>query len=151
MNDHRTSIESRIEALKKSLTIKNQKRLRLDILLRVARRLDALSLGCEACFGHRPSIGGLVDTIKDIETWQIPGWKGYYRALDDIIKHLKTAHHLVEEGEHLTMWAGMGLAIGAGIGVAFGQVAIGAGLGVVFGVAIGGMLDAVAHKQGRVI
>ena len=151
MNDYSPSIESRIEVLKPNLTPKDQKRLRLNTLLRVARRLDTLSLGCEACVGHRSAIEGLVNSINNVETWQLPEWKAYYRSLGDIIKHLKTAHHLVEEGENLTMWMGMGVAIGAGIGAAFGQVAIGAGLGVALGVAVGGMLDAIAHKQGRVI
>ena len=110
-----------------------------------------MSLGCETCFGHYPTIDRLVGSIKDVDKWQLPEWKAYYRSLDYIIKHLKTAHHLVEEREHLTMWTGVGVALGAGIGVAFGQLAIGAGLGVVFGVAVGSMLDAMAHKQGRVI
>jgi hypothetical protein len=151
MNDHYSDIESRIEALKPDLSLKDQKRLRLTMVLRVARRLDSLSLGCETCVGHGTAINRLVDSIKGVGEWQIPEWKAYYRSLDGIIKHLKTAHHLVEEGENLTMWTGMGVAIGAGVGAAFGQIVIGAGVGVAIGMAIGGMIDAIAHKQGRVI
>ncbi len=150
-NNHKTSIESRIAALNAEITLKDQKRLRLNMVVRVGGRLDSLSIGCETCIGHHPAMDRLVDSIKDVNTWGLPEWKAYYRSLDDIIKHLKTAHQLVEEGEHLTMWTGIGVAIGAGIGAALGQVALGAGLGVVFGVAVGGMLDALAHKQGRVI
>jgi hypothetical protein len=151
INNQPASIESRIEAIKPNLSLKDQKRLRLELLLRVARRLDSFSVSCETCPGHRTAIDRLVDSLKDVDKWQIPEWKAYYRSFDGIVKHLKTAHHLVEEGEHLSMWIGIGVAIGAGLGAAFNQVAIGAGVGVALGVAIGGMLDAVAHKQGRVI
>ncbi|APV43753.1 hypothetical protein Dform_00395 [Dehalogenimonas formicexedens] len=146
-----SSIESRIEALKPDITLKNQKRLRLDMVLRVARRLDPLSMGCEACVGHLPVIDRLVDGIKDVEQWQIPEWKAYYRQLDGIIKHLKTAHHLAEEGEHLALWTAIGLVLGTGIGSVFGSAVLGLVLGIAFGVAVGGMLDAIAHKQRRVI
>lgn len=150
-NSQLSTIESCIGALKPDITIKDQKRLRLDLVMRIARRLDSMALGCEACVGHMPAIGCLVDTLKNVEKWQLADWKAYYHSLNDIIKHLKTAHHLVEEGEHLTMWIGIGVALGAGLGAAFNQVAIGAGVGVALGVAIGSMLDAIAHKQGRVI
>jgi hypothetical protein len=145
------SIESRIEAVKPNLTLKDQKRLRLDMVLRVARRLDTLSVGCETCPGHRTAISGLVDSLDKVDGWSLADWKAYYRSLDGMIKHLKTAHKMVEEGDNMAMMTGVGMAIGAGIGAAFGQVAIGAGIGVALGAATGAMLDAVAHKQGRVI
>jgi hypothetical protein len=151
MNDHYSDIESRVEALKPDISLKDQKRLRLAMVLRVARRLDSLSLGCETCVGRGTSIDRLVDSIKGVGEWQIPEWKAYYNNLDDIIKHLKTAHHLVEEGEHMALWAILGIAAGVVLGFVFGEVVLGAGLGIVFGVAVGGMLDAIAHKQGRVI
>ena len=88
-NNNPTSIESRIEALKQEITLKDQKRLRLNVLVRVSRRLDTMSLGCETCFGHYPTIDRLVGSIKDVNTWQLPEWKAYYRSLDDIIKHLR--------------------------------------------------------------
>jgi hypothetical protein len=150
-NNQLSAIESHIEALKPNLTLKDQKRLRLDLVIRIARRLDSLALGCEACVGQLPVIGRLVDSIKNGDQWQLHEWKAYYRTLDGLVKHLKSAHHLVEEGEHLLMWTGIGVAIGVGIGAAFGQVALGAGLGGALGVAIGSMLDAIAHRQGRVI
>jgi hypothetical protein len=146
-----SSIESRIEAAKPGLTLKDQKRLRLPLVVRVARHLEALSVGCETCPGHHIAISGLVDSLDKVDDWTLADWKAYYRSVDSIIKHLKTAHKMVEEGDNVAMWIGVGVAIGAGIGVAFGQVAIGAGIGVAFGVAIGGMLDAVAHKQDRII
>ena len=146
-----SSIESRIEAVKPGLTLKDQKRLRLPLVVKIARHLEALSIGCETCPGHRTAISGLVDSLDKVDDWTLADWKAYYRSLDGIIKHLKTAHKMVEEGDNVAMWIGVGVAIGAGIGVAFGQIAIGAGIGVAFGVAAGGMMDAVAHKQGRVI
>jgi len=150
-NGPSSSVESRIEALKPDITPKDQKRLRLGMVVRVADRLDSLSLGCESCIGHLTAIEHLIDGIKDVESWQLPEWKTYYRQLDGMIKHLKTAHHLAEEGEHLAMWTSIGVATGAALGAVFGTVVFGLVLGVAFGVAVGGMLDAIAHKQGRVI
>jgi hypothetical protein len=146
-----STIESRIEAVKPNLTLKDQKRLRLPLVVKVARHLEALSLGCETCPGHRTAISGLVDSLDKVDGWTLADWKAYYRFLDGMIKHLKTAHKMVEEGDNVAMWIGVGVAIGAGIGVTFGQVAIGVGIGVALGAAVGAMMDAVAHKQGRVI
>jgi hypothetical protein len=151
LNNHASMIESRIAILKPDVSLKNQKRLRLNIVIRVARRLDSSSLGCESCVGHLPAIDQLIDSLKDVDKWQIPEWKAYYRQLDGIIKHLKTAHHMAEEGENLTMWTGIGLALGVGVGTALGNVVLGLVIGLAVGVAVGGMLDAIAHKQGRVI
>ena len=151
LNDHSSEIESRIDALKPDITLKDQKRLRLNMVMRVARRLDSSSLGCEPCVGHFPVMEKLVDSISDLDKWQLSEWKAYYRQLDAVIKHLKTAHHLAEEGEHLARWTAIGLATGAGVGAAFGNVVLGVILGLAVGVAAGGMLDAIAHKQGRVI
>jgi len=151
MNDRSSTIESRIEALKPEITIKDQKRLRLGTVVRVARRLDSSAFGCESCVSHIPAIGRLVDSIQDVDTWQLSDWKVYYRQLDSIIKHLKDAHHLAEEGQHLTLWTGIGAVIGVVLGAAFDNLVLGIILGLAFGVAVGGMLDAIAHKQGRVI
>ncbi|PPD59124.1 hypothetical protein [Dehalogenimonas etheniformans] len=146
-----SSIESLVDALKPDISLKNQKRLRLNMVLRVARRLDSSSLGCESCVGHLPAIDRLINGIKDVDQWQLPEWKAYYRQLDGIIRHLKTAHHLTEEGEHLALWIAIGLLMGTAIGSAFDVSILGVILGVAFGVAVGGLLDAIAHKQGRVI
>ena len=151
LHNYSSGIESRVEALKPDISLKNQKRLRLNMVLRVARRLDSSSLGCESCVGHLPAMNKLVESISELDKWQLPEWKAYYQRLDAVIKHLKTAHHLAEEGEHLAMWTAIGLAIGAGVGTAFGSVVLGVIFGLAVGVAVGGMLDAIAHKQGRVI
>lgn len=131
--------------------MKDQKRLRLDMVLRIARRLDDLSVGCETCPGHRTAIDRLVASLDNFEKWQVEDWKVYYRSFDGIIKHLKTAHHLAEEGEHLALWMAIGAGVGVALGAAFDSIGLGLALGVASGVALGAILDGVAHKQGRVI
>jgi len=145
------SIESRIEALRPNLSLKDQKRLRLDMVVRVARRLDSLSIGCGACPGHRTAIEGLVTSLDNLDRWQLADWKAYYHSLDDIIRHLKKAHNLAEEGDQMGVWMAVGSGIGVALGAAFNNIGIGLALGVVGGLALGALLDAVAHKQGRVI
>ena len=121
------------------------------MVLRVARRLDSLSVGCGACLGHRTNIDRLLGSLDTFDKWQLADWKAYYRSLDAIIKHLKQAHHLAEEGEHMGLWLVIGTGVGTALGVAFDGIALGVALGISGGIAFGAMLDAVAHKQGRVI
>lgn len=40
----------------------------------------------------------------------------------------------------ITMGLGVGVALGAGLGVVFGNIALGAGLGIAFGAALGGLM-----------
>ncbi len=145
------SIESRIEVLRPNLSMKDQKRLRLEMVLRVARRLDELSAGCDTCPGHRIAIDRLVASLDTVDNWTLAEWKAYYRSLDGIIKHLKQAHQLTEESEHMALWMAVGVGVGTALGAAFGNIALGVALGVGGGVALGAMLDAIAHKQGKVI
>ena len=145
------TIESRIEALKPNLSLNNQKRLRLGVVLRVARRLDALAVSCDTCPGHRTAIDRLVSSLDTVDTWTLAEWKAYYRSLDGIINHLKKAHGLAEESDHMALWMAVGIGIGTALGAALGNIALGVALGVGGGVALGAMMDAVAHKQGRVI
>jgi hypothetical protein len=145
------TVESRIAALRPNLTLKDQKRLRLDTLLRLVRRLDALSAGCDSCPGHRLAIDRLVGGLDKVDSWSLSDWKAYYHSLDDIIRHLKTAHRLSEENEKMGMWLPIGAGVGVAFGVTFNSIPLGLVLGVGGGLAFGAMLDAVAHKQGRVI
>ena len=154
MADNRTqpsTIESRIEALRPGLSLKNQKRLRLEMVLRVARRLDALSVGCETCPGHRTAIDSLVASLDNLDNWSLDDWKTYYHSLDGIIKHLKGTHRLAEEGDQMGVWMAIGAGVGTALGVALDSIVLGVALGVSGGLAFGALLDAAAHKQGRVI
>jgi hypothetical protein len=145
------TIESRTEALRPGLSLKYRKRLRLDMVVRVARRLDTLSLGCGACPGRLTSLDRMLDSLDNFNNWQLADWKAYYRSLDGVIKHLKGAHRLAEEGEHMGLWLVIGAGVGTALGAAFDGIALGVALGISGGIALGAMLDAVAHKQGRVI
>jgi len=151
MSEQPATIESRIQALRPNLSLKDQKRLRLDMVIRVARRLDSLSIGCEACPGHRGAINRLIESLDSFDKWALDDWKTYYRSLDTIIRHLKQAHRLAEEGDQMGLWLAVGAGVGTALGVAFDRVSLGIALGVAGGLALGALLDAVAHKQGRVI
>lgn len=43
----------------------------------------------------------------------------------------------MQSKNYMLMWVGLGLAIGAGLGVVFDNIPIGVGLGLVFGAGIG--------------
>lgn len=146
------SIEAFVETLRLDLSLKNQKRLRLDMVQRIACRLNSLSPGCEKCLGHRTAIDSLVENLESYETWQLSDWKSYYRSLDAIIKHLKGVHHLVEEGDQMGWGAAIGVAIGVVVGAAINNIGLCVGVGIALGAGVFGMMyDAIAHKQDRVI
>ncbi|MEN8614256.1 hypothetical protein ABFB09_03085 [Dehalogenimonas sp. THU2] len=152
-NAPNAALEAKIQSLRDGLSPKEQKRLRLDMVLQVIRRLEALSADCDFCAGHPQITDQLTEALNsfDREKWRIDDWKTYYRLIDNTVKHLKEAHQLVEEGENMGMWIALGTGIGVALGAAFDNVGAGIVIGIAIGTAFGASLDAVAHKQGKVI
>ena len=137
---------------KDSLNQKDVKKYKLDLLLRVAGRVDDLSSMCGQCQLFRQEITTLTQELGNLV--QLPskeGRKSYLKMIDTIIKHLKKEHKLVTEG----YYKNIGMAVGGGIGAVLGAVldnaGIGAPSGIAIGLAIGSYLDKKAQKEGRVI
>ena len=131
---------------------KDAKKYKLDLLLRVAKRVDSFSSQCGQCQMSQQDITQLTQDLGYIaQTANKETRKGYFKKINTIIKHLQKQHKLVTEGHYI----GIGLAIGAGIGVvlgaALGNPGIGPALGMALGLAIGSYLDKKAKKEGRVI
>ena len=132
---------------------KNSKKYKLDLLLRLAKRIDDFSAICGECQAFKEEISRLVGELGNLV--QLPDSKeqrkSYNKAINGIVGHLKKEHKLVSEGYYL----GIGMAIGAGVGVALGVVlgnpGVGPALGGGIGLAIGSYLDKKAKKEGRVI
>ena len=149
-------IASEISQYQISLGSKGIKSYKLDVLLRVARRIDDFSQTCDECRTYQKEIDELVQELGILV--QMPDkqqQKKYSRKIYDITEHLKKAHNLVAKGHYLGIGIGAGMAIGAGIGAALGAVldspGIGTGVGVALGAAVGAYLDRKAREEGRVI
>jgi len=154
-SDWYNRIVKEINLHKDSLSKNDAKKYKLDLLLRVAGRVDDFFSLCGKCQLSQPEITRLVGELGYLIQMpkQAPGEarKSYHKTLNNIIKHLKKEHKLVTEG----YYKGIGMAIGAGIsaaiGAALGNPGIGTGIGIGIGLAVGSYLDKKAQKEGRVI
>ena len=149
-------IARKIGGHKDSLSQKESKKYKLDLLLRIAQRVADFSAECGECQLLQPEITRLTEDLGILvqlpkEQQNKEQRKNYFRTINSIIKHLQKQHKLVTEGYYI----GIGTAIGSGIGVAIGagsdNVGIGMPIGIGIGVAIGAYLDKKAKKEGRVI
>jgi len=131
---------------------KDYKKYKLDLLLRIAGRVDGFSDICGECQAFRQEITQLVQELGNL--MQMPDKtrkKQYSKTIDNIVKHLQKEHKLVKKGYYSGMWIGIGLAIGGGIGTALGNPGIGPGIGLALGVAVGSYLEKRARDEDRII
>lgn len=146
-------IAKEISLYNNTLNKKDYKKYKLDLLLRVARRVEDFSATCAECQTFKQDITGLLQEIGYVVGMAMSREKrkSYFKRINIIIKHLQKQHKLVSEGYYI----GIGTAIGTGIGVAIGaatdNVGVGTPIGMAIGLAIGSYLDRKAKKEGRVI
>ena len=144
-------IAKEINLHKDILSQKDQKKYKLDLLLRVAKKVDSFSSSCGQCQVFQPDITQLTQDLGYLAQWPKEKRKSYFKTISNIVKHLQKQHKLVTEGHYI----GIGMAIGVGIGTAIGAVldnpGAGTGIGTAIGLAIGAYLDKKAKKEGRVI
>ena len=130
---------------------KAAKKYKLDLLLRVAGRVNSFLSRCGECQIFQQDITQLTQDLGYIVQASKEKRKGYFKTLNNIIKHLQKQHKLVNEGHYI----GIGMAIGAGIGTALGAIfenpGVGTVIGTAIGLAIGAYLDKKAKKEGRII
>ena len=148
-------IVKEISLHKDSLSKKDAKKYKLDLLLRVAKRVDDFSSYCGECQLFQPEItkltqdlGYLVQVSKQTSKQER---KSYLKTINTIIKHLQKQHKLATEGQKMGMWIGIGVGIGTAIGAALDNPGIGTAIGVAIGVAIGRYMDTKAKEEGKVI
>ncbi len=140
---------------KDSLSRKDAKKYKLDLLLRVAGRVDDFFSLCGKCQLSQPEITRLVGELGCLIQMpkQAPreARKSYHKTLNNIIKHLKKEHKLVTKGYYRGIGMTVGPIIAVAIGAALENPGIGFGVGITIGLAIGSYLDKKAQKEGRVI
>lgn len=151
-NDWYDGIAKQIDELKSTIPEKDYKKFKLNLLLCVAQRVAEFSPGCGQCMLYQQDVTTVTRDLPNlIQINDKQGRKSYHKTLNGIVGHLQKQHRLVTEG----YYAGMGLAIGSGLGVAIGaamkNVGSGIPIGVGFGLVIGAALDAKAKKEGRIL
>ena len=151
-SDWYNKIVREISPYKDSLSKKDYKKYKLDLLLRVAKRVDGFSYTCGECQVFQQEITRLTQDLGNLI--QIPDKekrKSYLKAINNIIKHLRKQHKLVTAGYYLGICMSIGTGVGIAIGAALGNPGIGPAIGIALGVAVGSYLDRKAKKEGRVI
>jgi len=145
------NVVKEINLHKDSLSKRERRRYKLDLLLRIAKRVDDFSTMCGECQMFQPEITRLTKDLGDVVNISRETRRSYFKTIGNIIKHLRKHHKLVTAGQYM----GMGIAFGVGIGIAIGAAldnpSIGPGIGIGIGVAIGSYMDNKAKKEGKVI
>jgi thiol-disulfide isomerase/thioredoxin len=147
---NRTATE--INLYKDTSDKKVSKKYKLDLLLRVANRVDEFASYCGECQMFQQEVTALAQDLGNLI--QLPGKerrRSHIKKIDNIVKHLKKEHKLITEGYYRGMGMIMGPAIGTGIGAASDNTGMGIAIGVAIGIVIGNYLDKKAEKEGRVI
>jgi len=150
-SDWYNKIVREISPYKDSLSKKDYKKYKLDLLLRVAKRVDDFSSICGRCQLFQPEITRLTGDLQNISLMSKENRKSYFKAINNIIKHLRKQHKLVTAGYYLGICMSIGTGVGVAIGAALGNPGIGPAIGIALGVAVGSYLDRKAKKEGRVI
>ncbi len=144
-------IVKEINLHKDTLGQKDAKKYKLDLLLRMAKRVDSFSSACGQCQMSQPDIATLTQDLGYLAQWSKERRKSYFKTIDTIIKHLRKQHKLITEGYYIGIGLVIGIGIGAALGAVLGNPGIGPAIGTALGLAIGSYLDKKAKKEGRVI
>ena len=145
-------ITGEIALHRQNLSKREAKKYKLDLLLRVARRVADFSPECGHCQLFQPEITTLTQDLGNLI--QMPdkaGRKRYRKKITHMVKHLQSEHKLITQGHHVGLWISIGTAIGVAIGAGMGNVGGGIPIGLAIGTAVGIALDAKAKKEDRVI
>jgi len=144
-------IVAEINLLKDTLTKRDYKKYKLDLLLRIAQRVDSFSAICGECQLFQPEITRLTEELRNLSLMSKENRKSYFKTIGTVTKHLQKEHKLVTAGYYLGIGMMIGTGVGAALGAILGSPGIGPAIGIALGVAVGSYLDKKAKKEGRVI
>ena len=130
---------------------KEAKKYKLDLLLRLVKRIDGFSSYCGECQTFQQDITRLTEELGNVSLMSKDEQKSYSRTINSMVKHLQKQHKLVNKGQNLGIWMAIGAGIGAALGAALGNPGTGPAIGIGIGLAIGSYLDKKAKEEGRVI
>jgi len=142
----------------------DQRRYRLPLLLRLARRVAAFSTECEVCQSLQSQITSLSANLADLPRMPRQSLKNYLYIIKSIARHLKRTHGLVEERQYVKRYVSIGFTFGSSL-VVLSLILLNLGVTllalnvallalitrVIFGYTVGYFLDRRARKQGRVL
>lgn len=151
-DDWYDGVVKKIGELGSTLSERDYKKYKLDLLLCVAQRIGEFSNECPQCQAFRQDITALAqDAGNVVQIADRESRKAYFKAINSIIGHLQRQHKLVTEGYYIGICMAVGSGLGMALGAAMDNVGSGIPIGVGIGVAVGVALDAKAKKEGRIL
>ncbi|MFC2159252.1 hypothetical protein ACFLQS_00845 [Actinomycetota bacterium] len=145
------NITKEINRQKEHFSPRDYKVYKLDLLIRISKRLNDFLPDCIDCQNIKREMEIIVGSLDNLVHSSREEQKNYFNAIDNMVKHLKEKHNLISEGQNLALWLPLGIGIGLPLGIPMGNIALGIPIGLAIGVAIGVSLDAKARKEGKVI
>jgi hypothetical protein len=150
-NNWYNDIVKEIDKHKGRFIRRDYKKYKLDLLLRVAKRVASFSVDCSECQNFQIELKKLAESLGNLIQSSKEERKSYFRTIDNVIKHLQKSHELIVEEQNLEIWIAIGVTIGIALGSSLGNIGAGIAIGAGIGVAIGAPLDDKAKKDGKVI
>lgn len=145
------AIGQKIEEIKVQIDGKRAKALELDLLIRIASRLQ--SFDCAECTSHLANLEEYVRYLhENVNAMDDQEVKKHQKKMGEIKTHLQKKHGLVEEGYYLSIYMSLGMSIGLVFGLTiFDNLALGLPIGMAIGVAVGSGMDADNKKKGKTL
>ncbi len=146
------------------ISISDQKRYRLPLLLRLAVEVATFSPECEICRSLQAQIAQLGADLARRPPMNRQSLRDYLEVIESITRHLKRWHGLVEERYYVKRYVLIGFTFGISL-VLLGLILLSCGITllalnitltalitrVMFSYTIGYFLDRRARKRGRVL
>ena len=163
-DDWTRKVASEISKAEEHISPSDQRRYRLPLLLRLARRVAAFSPECEVCQSLQGQITDLSLDLADLPRMTRRSFGDYLDIVKSITRHLKRTHGLIEERQYVKRYVLIGLTFGLSlillclILLNFGVTLLALNIAVlalitrvIFGYTVGYLLDRRARKRGRVL
>jgi uncharacterized membrane protein YccC len=142
-----------LEQLKNELSEKNAKRLNINFLERLIKRLESFSDNCMECKEYLEALDTHINDLRDKQNQlDAQDMKEHRQMVALISSHLEKDHKLLTEGYYTGIYMSMGTCFGLLFGlVIFDDMALWLSIGLCLGLVIGSVKDADAKKKGLTI
>ena len=158
------TIEARASVCRQRLSPREQRKFRLEILPRLARRVDSFSDECGQCQHLKNELNRISQLLICRSGLTHEERRQYLSGMTQVIRHLNRKHRLVSERHYVKRLVSLAVALGLGL-VGLGYlllylgvtlivltVALPALIGrIIFSYLVGLFMDRRAKKRGRVI
>ncbi|MBN2853044.1 MAG: hypothetical protein JXQ23_09960 [Clostridia bacterium] len=143
MNEDKNYQEKLIDIIE-DLPEKEIRKSKLDLLQRIIERTDEFQENCDICRNNHEVLENIVRKVHYND-------QSYLNDLKKLKGHMLGVHKLVDEGHYMAIFLSVGIAIGAGLGVASDNMPIMISAGLCLGSAVGVSLDVKAKKDKKVL